>query len=101
MTGGCGQNLSGMVKERPGWRQTHSDLRRHSSEGSPAWMQVVERRLPAAGRRRSTTARLSSPNALHPCRRACAGMTKELDPGFHQDDRVNPGFPLSLAGGAA
>ena len=26
--------------------------------------------LPAAGRRRSTTARLSSPNALHPCRRA-------------------------------
>ena len=32
---------------------------------------------------------------------ACAGMMKELDPGFHQDDRVNPGFPLSLAGGAA
>ena len=31
--------------------------------------------LPAAGRRGSTTARLSSPNALHPCRRARAGMT--------------------------
>ena len=42
----------------------------------PPW---ISRRLvpdlPAAGRRRPTMARLSSPNALHPCRRAFAGMT--------------------------
>ena len=43
-------------KEAAGWRQTHSDPCRHSSEGrnprlqgcTPAWMQVVERRLEQA-----------------------------------------------------
>ena len=48
---GGGQGLT-FVRHSKGlseWRQTHSYLRCHSSEGSPAWMHVVERRLePAA-----------------------------------------------------
>ena len=38
------RDLSGIPKRLSGWQQTHSNPRRHSSEGSPAWMQVVERR---------------------------------------------------------
>ena len=42
------RHLSGIAKGLSGWRQTHSGPRRHSSEGSPAWMQVVEPRLEQA-----------------------------------------------------
>ena len=38
------KSLPSIAKGLSGWRLTHSCPCRHSSEGSPAWMQVVERR---------------------------------------------------------
>ena len=58
----CLQQAGAALPPRPGG---------HPSRGGELEpLQRLVPDLPAAGRRRSTTARLSSPNALHPCRRA-------------------------------
>ena len=36
------RDLSGIPKGLSGWQKAYPEPRRHSSEGSPAWMQVVE-----------------------------------------------------------
>ena len=49
-TGAKVRNLSDMAEELSEWRQTHSDPRRHSSEGPPESMQAWIRPAPAFSR---------------------------------------------------